>query len=95
MDFHNTTLSDYEAQERWEHRQRLALDADSCWQDESFGEFWDAVEASNDLPISLDEGWALEIILDCWKQEGTVSSALKQIRDGYDPTPDTPYDFFH
>lgn len=95
MDFHNTTLSEMERQERQEYNQRMALDSETCWEDETFGEFWDAVEAQECPPVGLDDGWALDVILECWKSERSVSSTVSMLWDGYDPTEETPYDFFH
>jgi len=73
----------------------MALDSESCWQDESFGEFWDAVEAQECPPATLDDGWALDVILDCWKAERSIASTVAMLWEGYDPTEQTPYDFFH
>ena len=95
MDFHNTTLRDYESQQAADHRYLMGLDSETCWQDAGFCDFWDDVEALNNTPVTLDEGWALDEILDCYKAEKSAASAVEAIKDGFDPTPDTPYDFFH
>ena len=42
MDFHNTSLRDYEAQQAADHRYLLSLDEETCWQDAGFCDFWDA-----------------------------------------------------
>jgi hypothetical protein len=42
-----------------------------------------------------DEGWQLDIILECYQREGSVRDAVTDIHDGYDPTPQTSYEFFH
>ena len=42
-----------------------------------------------------DEGWQLDVILECYQKEGSVADAVADIHDGYDPTPQTSYEFFH
>ena len=95
MDFHNTSLDAYEAQQAADYRHLQSLDTDTCWDDFGFREFWDEVELLNDLPVDLEHGWALEEILAAYKAENTAQDAVAAIADGYDPTPDTAYDFFH
>ena len=99
MDFHNTSLDAYEAQQAADDRNRQSLNTDTCWDDFGFRAFWDEVELLlNDhpeLPVDIESGWALEEILAAYKAEGTADDAMEAIADGYDPTPDTAYDFFH
>ena len=95
MDFHNTSLDAYEAQQAADYRHLQSLDTDTCWDDFGFREFWDEVELLNDLPVDLEHEWALEEILAAYKAENTAQDAVAAIADGYDPTPDTAYDFFH
>jgi|TARA_B100000035_G_scaffold82642_1_gene69294 hypothetical protein len=95
MDFHNYSLDQYEAQQAADDRNRQALDTDTCWDDFGFRTFWDEVELLNDLPVDLEDGWALEEILAAYKVEDTARDAVAAIEDGYDPTPDTAYDSFH
>ena len=42
-----------------------------------------------------DEGWQLDVILECYQKEGSGADADADIHDGYDPTPQTSYEFFH
>ena len=95
MDFHNTSLDAYEAQQAADDRNRQSLNTDTCWDDFGFREFWDEVELLNDLPVDLEHGWALEEILAAYKAENTAQDAVAAIADGYDPTPQTAYEFFH
>ena len=92
MDFHNTSLDTFEAQQAadiatFNSTPTLA----GMILVSSFGE----VELLNDLPMDLEHGWALEEILAAYKAENTAQDAVAAIADGYDPTPDTAYDFFH
>ena len=99
MDFHNTSLDAYEAQQAADYRHLQSLDTDTCWGDFGFRAFWDDVESllsdRPELPVDIESGWALEEILAAYKAEGTADDAMEAIADGYDPTPDTAYDFFH
>ena len=99
MDFHNTSLDAYEAQQAADYRHLQSLDTDTCWDDFGFREFWDDVESllneRPELPVDPESGWALEEILAAYKAENTAQDAVTAIADGYDPTPDTAYDFFH
>ena len=99
MDFHNTSLDAYESQQAADYRRLQSLDTDTCWDDFGFREFWDEVESLlNDrpeLPVDPESGWALEEILAAYKWENSAEEAVEAIADGYDPTPDTAYDFFH
>jgi len=99
MDFHNTSLDAYEAQQAADYRRLQSLDTDTCWQDPGFRDFASDVEnALMDLPhvaVGIDDEWALEEILAAYKAENTAQDAVAAIADGYDPTPDTAYDFFH
>ena len=99
MDFHNYSLNQYEAQQAADLRYRQSLDTDNCWNDYGFRQFWDDVELLlNDrpeLPVDPESGWVLEEILTAYKWENSAEEAVEAIADGYDPTPDTAYDFFH
>jgi len=99
MDFHNTSLDAYEAQQAADYRYLQSLDTDTCWDDFGFRDFWDEVESLlNDcpeLPVDPESGWVLEEILAAYKAENTAQDAVAAIADGYDPTPDTAYEFFH
>ena len=51
MDFHNTSLDAYEAQQAADDRNRQSLNTDTCWDDFGFRAFWDEVELLlNDHP---------------------------------------------
>jgi len=99
MDFHNYSLNQYEAQQAADHRYLMGLDDETCWEDYGFREFWGEVEMllsdRPELPVDIESGWALDEILATYKAEGTADDAVEAIADGYDPTPDTAYDFFH
>lgn len=95
MDFHNQSLDAYEAQQSADTRYRQSLDTDNCWNDYGFRQYWDEVELLNDLPVDLEHGWALEEILAAYQWENSAEEAVDAIADGYDPTPQTAYDFFH
>lgn len=99
MDFHNTSLDQYEAQQAADHRYLMGLDSETCWQDPGFRDFASDVEnALMDLPhvaVSIDDDWVVEEMLTVFKQEGDASEAVSAIEDGYDPTPQTAYEFFH
>ena len=99
MDFHNSSLDAYEAQQATDLRHRQSLNTDNCWNDYGFRQFWDDVESllneRPELPVDPESGWTLEEILATYKAEGDASEAVDAIADGYDPTPDTAYDFFH
>ena len=95
MDFHNQSLDAYEAQQAADDRNRQSLNTDTCWDDYGFRQFWDEVELLNDLPVDLEHGWALEEILAAYQWENSAEEAVEAIADGYDPTPQTAYDFFH
>ena len=99
MDFHNTSLSNHEYWEIESDRRLQALDLDTCWQDMAFKEFAGDVENALDdlehLPVSIDDDWVVEEMLTVFKKGGEVSEAVSAIEDGYDPTPQTSYDFFH
>jgi len=94
-DFHNYSL---DMKDHWEieaDRRLQGLDPETCWEDVSFKEFAKDVENVLDLPVSIDEDWVVEEVLGVFKKGGEVSEAVSAIEDGYDPTPQTPYDFFH
>ena len=96
-DFHNYSLN---VKEHWEieaDRRLQALDLETCWEDVSFKEFANDVENVLELPVSIDseEDWVVEEVLGVFKKGGDVAEAVSAIEDGYDPTPQTPYDFFH
>ena len=99
MDFHNTSLDAFEAQQAADYRHLQSLDTDTCWQNPGFREFASDVEnALMDLPhvaVGIDDDWIVEEMLTVFKAEGDASEAVEAIVDGYDPTPDTAYDFFH
>lgn len=99
MDFHNTSLDQYEAQQAADHRYLMGLDSETCWQDLGFRDFASDVEnALMDLPhvaVGIDDGWVVEEMLTVFKKEGDASEAVEAIVDGFDPTPETAYDFFH
>ena len=91
-DFHNHTLNQHEAEQALTE----ALTEETCWNDPSFVSYWEevckVVEDDHGIP---DEGWMLETILHCYKCEGPTQDAIKEIREGDDPTPLTAYDFYH
>lgn len=95
MDFHNYSLDLHEAAER----RLLSLNLENAWQDPGFREFASDVEnALMDLPhvaVSIDEDWVVEEMLTIFRSEGDASEAVVSILRGYDPTPETSYDFFH
>ena len=99
MDFHNTSLNQYEAQQAADHRHLMSLYSETCWQDSDFRDF--AIDVENalfDLPhvgVNIDDNWVVEEMLTVFKKEGNASEAVAAIEDGYDPTPETSYDFFH
>ena len=45
MDFHNTSLDTFEAQQAADLRHLQSLDTDNCWNDYGFRAFWDEVES--------------------------------------------------
>ena len=88
-DFHNHTLNQQEA----EQALTAALTEETCWNDPSFVSYWE--EVCNVVDGIPDEGWMLESILHCYKCEAPTQDAIKEIREGDDPTPQTAYDFYH
>ena len=94
-DFHNYSLSNHEYWEIEADRRLQALDLETCWEDVSFKEFANDVENVLELPVSIDDDWVVEEMLGVFKKGGEASEAVSAIENGYDPTPQTPYDFFH
>lgn len=71
----------------------MCVTGETCWDCPAFGQFWDRVaDALEDVP---DEGWRLDEIIDAFNAGKSVQDALNAIEDNYDPTPMTPYEFFH
>ena len=92
MDFHNHSLNQQESEER----RIMSLNEETCWNDPSFCQYWDEVYAIVEDEYGVpDEGWQLDVILECYQKEGSVADAAADIHDGYDPTPQTAYEFFH
>jgi hypothetical protein len=71
--------------------------SDNCFEFKVFCKWWDQIEANYDLPGVPDTGWMLDTLVELFNEQGPVdpAAAAAVIWDGYDPTPDTPYDWFH
>ena len=75
--------------------------SDSIWSVPGFTGWWDTAEdVSLEHPHgyflgSLDDGWTLDSLKESFLAGKSPAEAIKEAIDGYDPTPDTPYDFFH
>ena len=75
------------------------LNSETCWNDQGFRNFWDDVASALDdhdfLGSVPDEDWQVDEILSTYKAEGSVEDAVKALEEGFDPTPQTAYEFFH
>ena len=73
-----------------------SFDQECYFNNPIFCEFWDKVESI--LPSFYgvpDDGWMLDEIIKTFINGESPNVAVDNIENGYDPTPQTPYDFFH
>lgn len=78
------------------------LTPETCFDCPAFTAWWDSCAAlivadpySEHVLGCADDGWALDALLDAYAAGATPAAAVAEAVDGYDPTPRTPYDWFH
>ena len=78
------------------------LTADTCFESPAFCAWWDSAHAYQlDHPMGVwalgtpDDGWALDSLLESYLEGLTPSAAVDVAIEGFDPTPQTAYDYFH
>jgi hypothetical protein len=78
-----------------------AFTTENCFESAAFCAWWDAAHAyqldhaMGDVLGVPDDGWALDCLLESYLQGLSPTAAIDAAIDGYDPTPQTPYDWFH
>jgi hypothetical protein len=80
--------------------QTANLTTANCFDDAGFCDWWNRVEdlrfdKYNFLPIMDAEDFYLDCLIDAYNMGQDPEPTLESIADSWDPTEDTPYDFFH